>query len=119
MIVADDESFFFTEKKDGIECIRQEGQYVPIDFCIEVDGSYFHSDPRLLKEGQKLNSTQKHAKFVDEIKNRWCREHHVPLLRIWEYDIRHNPQAVIEEMTKYIDMAKHKNEVLKNKKRPH
>lgn len=118
-VISDQEAFFFTEEKDGMVSVKQDGQYVPIDFIVEVDGSYFHADPRLLKEGQKLNSTQKHSKFVDEIKNRWCREHHIPLLRIWEYDIRHNPQSVIDELSKYVDIARHKNEVKKRMKRPH
>lgn len=40
-IVADRESFFFTEEKDGLKSIKQEGQYVPIDFIIEIDGDYW------------------------------------------------------------------------------
>jgi len=30
------------EVKDGIKCVKQEGQYFPISFMIEVDGGYFH-----------------------------------------------------------------------------
>lgn len=32
---------FITETKDGIECIKQDGQNVPISFIIEVDGGYW------------------------------------------------------------------------------
>ena len=77
------------EVKDGIKCVKQEGQYFPISFMIEVDGGYFHSDPRVVKEG-KLNPMQKHNKFVDSLKDKWCGMHCIPLLRIWEYDIRNN-----------------------------
>lgn len=32
---------FITENKHGIECIKQEGQNVPISFIIEIDGGYW------------------------------------------------------------------------------
>lgn len=32
---------FITEEKNGITCIKQEGQNVPISFLIEVDGGYW------------------------------------------------------------------------------
>ena len=32
---------FIMEEKDGINCIKQEGQNVPISFLIEIDGGYW------------------------------------------------------------------------------
>lgn len=32
---------FVMEEKDGITCIKQEGQNVPISFLIEIDGGYW------------------------------------------------------------------------------
>jgi very-short-patch-repair endonuclease len=66
---------------------------------IEIDGGYYHSDPRVVKE-DKLNPMQKHNKRVDEYKDKWALLHGIPLLRIWEKDIRENPKGVMKELKK-------------------
>lgn len=106
------------EVKDGIKCVKQEGQFFPVDLIIEVDGSWYHSDPRIVDEN-KLNPMQKHNKFVDGLKDKWAALHGIPLLRIWEYDIRHNPQKVRKEIEKYIKTGKKKRKILEDKKKPH
>lgn len=98
---------YITEEKEGLQSIIQGIQYAPVDLLIEVDGSYWHSDPRLF-EDKELNATQKHNKMVDELKNKWASLHGIPLLRIWEYDIRHNPQKVLAELKKYIHIEEPK-----------
>lgn len=117
--IVDDDNKYIMEEKDGLTSIRQDGQYVDVQFIIEIDGSYYHGDPRLLKEGQKLSSMQKHNKFIDSLKDKWAESHSIPLLRIWEYDIRHNPDAVREAMSKYINIAKQKQRRRANFGRPH
>ena len=109
---------FIMEEKDGITCIKQEGQNVPISFCIEVDGGYYHSDPRIVNE-RKLNPMQKHNKVVDFVKDRWCGLHGLPLLRIWEYDIRHNQKKVFDELYKYLGDEYKKKRIRDNKRKPH
>lgn len=109
---------YLTEIKDGIKCVKQEGQYFPVSFMIEVDGGYYHSDPRIVDE-DKLNPMQKHNKFVDKIKDRWCGMHCIPLLRIWEYDIRHNPKKVLEELSNYINIGDKRRRIDENRKKPH
>lgn len=69
------------------------------NLIVECDGSYFHSDPRLVKE-EEMNPMQKHNKRVDEYKNKWALVHGIPLMRIWEKDIRENPKMVMEELKK-------------------
>ena len=66
---------------------------------LEIDGSYFHSDPRLIKE-EEMNPMQKRNKRVDEYKDKWALAHGIPLMRIWEKDIRENPKMVMEELKK-------------------
>lgn len=66
---------------------------------LEIDGSYFHSDPRLVKE-EEMNPMQKRNKRVDEYKDKWALMHGIPLMRIWEKDIRENPKMVMEELKK-------------------
>lgn len=106
------------EEKDGIRCVKQEGQYFPIDVIIEVDGSFFHSDPRVVTE-DKITPMHKHNKFIDSLKDQWAALHGIPLLRIWEYDIRNNPKMVKEEIGKYIKSGKKKRKIIEDRKKPH
>ena len=102
--IVSNKSKYITEEKEGLTSIIQGIQYTPIDLLIEVDGGYWHSDPRIVDE-YNLNAMQKRNKMVDELKNKWASLHGIPLIRIWEYDIRHNPQKVIEELKKYVNIV--------------
>lgn len=105
---------------NGIKHIKQES-YNPKNgfmFFVETDGGFFHSDPRVVNE-KKLNPMQKHNKFVDFVKDKWCDLHCIPLLRIWEEDIRKNPKLVFEQLNKYISVGNRKKRIDDNKKRPH
>ena len=62
---------------------------------IEIDGDYYHANP-LLFENDKLNSMQKRNKRIDEYKDRWALLNGYPILRIWEHDIRNNPEKVMK-----------------------
>lgn len=106
------------EEKDGIRSVKQDGQFFSVDLLIEVDGSFFHADPRIVKE-DKITPMHKHNKFVDGLKDQWAGMHCIPLLRIWEYDIIHNPKMVEKEIEKYVNSGKKKIQKLKNKKKPH
>ena len=78
--------------------LKEEDGLVPGNLIlIEIDGSCYHSDPRLVKESE-MNPMQKHNKRVDEHKDKWALMHGIPLIRIWEKDIRENPNKVIKEL---------------------
>lgn len=109
---------FITEEKNGVVAIKQEGQNIPISFMLEIDGSYFHGDPRILKEG-KLNRMQKHNQFVDSIKDMWCEKHGYPLLRVWEYDVWKNPKMVMEQVLKYVADGDKRRKAGAWRKKPH
>ena len=96
-IISNDEKNLEYEIKDGLKSVKQEGQVVPITILIECDGSYYHSDPRLVKEDE-MNPMQKKNKMVDEIKNRWALLHSIPIVRFWEKDIRENPSMVMKQL---------------------
>lgn len=105
---------------NGIKHIKQES-YNPKNgfmFFVETDGGFFHSDPRVVNE-KKLNPMQKHNKFVDFVKDKWCDLHCIPLLRIWEEDIRKNPKKVFEMLNVYIGNGNKKKRIDELKKRPH
>ena len=91
---------FIMENKHGIDCIKQEGQNIPISFLIEIDGDYYHYNPETMKK--KENRMQKHNKFVDFLKDKWCEKKGIPLVRIWENDIRNNPKKVFELLNQYL-----------------
>lgn len=86
------------------------------NLIIEIDGGYWHSDPRIVDE-QHLNPTQKHNKRVDEYKNKWALMHGIPIMRIWEKDIRETPIKVLECLKSRLQIEAHKVEVIHNKKR--
>jgi len=87
---------------------------------IEVNGSYWHGDNRIYEE-KDLNRTQKHAKFVDELKKKWALLNGIPIYYVWEKDIKENPDGVMKLLKKilYIEEKKenkkkrHKNNLLK------
>lgn len=109
---------FIMENKHGIECIKQEGQNIPICMFLEIDGDYYHSNPETMKN-KKLNNMQKHNKFVDFLKDKWCEKKGIPLVRIWENDIRHNPKKVFELLNQYLGEGYRKKRIDDSKKRPH
>ena len=98
------------------------------DFCaytdmdspilIEIDGSYFHSDPRLIKESE-MNPMQKHNKMVDKIKDKWALMRGIPIYRIWEIDIRENPTGVLNELKNIFRKENKKSEIIENKSKRH
>ena len=85
---------------------------------IEIDGGYFHSDPRVVDES-KLNPMQKHNKRVDEIKNKWALMHGIPIIRFWEKDIRENPRMVMNELKKKLGIEKNKMLLKEEKTKRH
>lgn len=85
---------------------------------IEIDGGYFHSDPRLIKE-EDMNPMQKHNKRVDGYKDKWALMNGIPLIRIWEKDIRENPKMVMEELKNRLYLQDKKVMVTKKKNKRH
>lgn len=106
------------EEKHGVKCIDYMKNNVRTLFLIEIDGSYFHSDPRLVDE-TKLSPMQKHNKMVDKIKNEWCVKHKIPLLRFWEYDIRNNPSMVLKQLREMLDKLSKRDQIKAGLNRPH
>ena len=109
---------YLMEEKDGVRCVRQDGQYFDVSFFIEVDGDYWHANPATFK-GKELTPTQKHNLFVDRQKNEYAALHGIPLLRVWEHDIRYDKAKVLRELSKYVDTGIRKKRILDERKKPH
>lgn len=88
------------------------------NLLIEIDGSYYHSDPRLVKE-ENMNPMQRHNKKVDEIKDKWALMHGIPIMRIWEKDIRENPNIVMDKLKERLYIEAEKKNIAERKNKRH
>ena len=62
---------------------------------------------------------QKRNKRVDKHKDEWALMHGIPLIRIWEKDIRENPNQVMEMLKNRLYIQDKKVEVKVNKNKRH
>lgn len=85
---------------------------------VEIDGSYFHSDPRLIKE-EDMSPMQKKNKRVDNYKDKWALMRGIPLIRIWEKDIRENPKEVMRGLKERLYIETEKNALIEKKNKRH
>lgn len=93
--------------------------YLPkSNLIIEIDGDYYHSNP-LIYENKTLTPTQKKNKRVDEYKNKWALMHGIPILRIWEHDIRKNPQKVMKMLKEELNIQDKNIKINENKRKRH
>lgn len=108
-IILNDKIELKYELVEGVSSIVQTNNIQHyISFLIEVDGDYYHANPQKV-DSKRLNKMQKHNKRIDEHKNQWSKMHNIPLLRIWEEDIRNNGTKVLNEIKRMItNIEKHK-----------
>lgn len=107
-----------TEDKDGIESVSQYGQIVNVVCIIEVDGGFFHGDPRVVGD-KGLNRMQQRNKAIDELKDRWCALNCIPIVRFWELDIKNDPSKVRKAIAMYVGQGKKNVARKENFKKPH
>ena len=90
--------------------------YIPkANIIIEINGGYWHSDPRLY-EGKELTPTQKKNKRVDYYKKKWADEHRIPIYYFWEKDINETPKKVLDELRRVVAVET-QNFILKENKK--
>ena len=69
--------------------------YIPdIGTYIEIDGDYFHSNPKIYPNGPKTK-TQKINYYRDCKKNDYCIKNNIKLIRFWESDVLNNGEEII------------------------
>jgi very-short-patch-repair endonuclease len=91
--------------------------YLPeYNALLEIDGDYYHAYGKVYEE---MSPMQKRNHRVDEIKNEWAGMHGIPLIRIWEHDIRNNPSKVIEFLKDRFVILNEKQIIKENKKKRH
>lgn len=62
---------------------------------------------------------QKRNKRVDEYKNKWALEHGIPLMRIWEKDIRENSKEVMKQLKERLYIEDKKQTLIEKKNKRH
>lgn len=70
---------------------------------IEIDGDYWHSNPRFYPNGpetksQKINYTR------DISKNNYCKKNNIKILRYWEYDILNNKESIVCNLKELLEL---------------
>lgn len=93
--------------------------YLPKErLLLELDGDFWHANPEKYKE-EDLRYHQKRARVIDDVKNKWAVLHGIPLMRIWEHDVRENPKGVMKALKERLYIEDSKIMVEEEKKKPH
>lgn len=72
---------------------------------IEVNGDYWHANPRFYGEGlRQINDTQLLKIARDKEKKEFAITHGYNLLTVWEYDLYHCPNEVLERVKNVISV---------------
>lgn len=91
---------------------------IPDGPIIELQGSYWHGDPRLYEE-KDLNKVQKRTRRIDEYKEKWALAHGIPIYYIWEKDINEKPKFVMDYLKKILNIEQERQIRKENKKKRH
>lgn len=93
--------------------------YLPnSNLIIEIDGDYWHGNPEMYNEDE-LRPHQKRAQRIDEYKTKWALTHSIPILRIWEHDIRKNPIKVMNMLKEILNVQDKKKRIIEDKRKRH
>lgn len=85
---------------------------------IEVDGDFWHGNPDKYDQNN-LRGHQKRAQRIDEHKTKWALLHGIPIMHIWEDDIRNNPKKVLNELKERLNICEKENKKKEDKKKRH
>lgn len=92
----------YTTQKLITEINQFADVYIPsIDAYIEYDGDFWHCNPKVFPEGPKYQS-QINKIERDKIKNQWMKDNGKKILRLWENDVKTNPEMIKEKIKKFI-----------------
>jgi very-short-patch-repair endonuclease len=109
----------YTWQFEAKEIKRFFDYYLPdSNLIIEINGSYWHGDSRLYEQNE-LNRTQIKNIKVDEYKKEWALLHGIPIMYIWEKDLRENPKKVMEDLKARLFIEDKKVEIKKEKNKRH
>lgn len=81
-------------------------------------GDYWHGNPEKYTDVE-LKGHQKRARRIDEYKDKWALIHSIPIMRIWESDIRNNPKKVMNDLKERLRIQDEKIRLDENKRKRH
>lgn len=91
--------------------------YIPsANLLIELDGDFYHGYNILY---ENMSPMQKKNNRVDRDKDKWAKEHKIPLIRIWEHEINKEPSKVMNMLkTEIKNYTEKYNKILEKKNKP-
>lgn len=78
---------------------------IDYNIYIEIDGDYWHSNPKIYKNGPKT-STQKRNAIRDIKKNEFCKNNNLILFRFWESDVLGDIECIQQKLLSVIMLEK-------------
>jgi len=72
-----------------------------LNLIIEVDGDYWHINPKRFKYENMPKYIQDY-KIREKEKQEYAIRHNYNIIRFWEYDIKNNPEQIKEELNKWL-----------------
>lgn len=70
---------------------------------LEIDGDYWHKNPTIYES--PINAIQKRNARVDKLKDKWALMNGFVLIRIWESDIKKEPEKVAKYLIERLQIA--------------
>lgn len=71
-----------------------------IDYLIEIQGTFYHADPRFYDRENLKYANQKKQIIIDEQKKEWASLNGYLLLQIFEEDIKKHPKKILNMLKK-------------------
>lgn len=96
----------FKIKRPGLKYYSYD-IYIKPNKLIEINGDYWHGNPKLYAEtdlllaGSSGEITFKEKKLRDKIKIKFARTKRYRIIVIWEYDLKNNYEKTINKLLKY------------------
>jgi len=90
------------EEEQSIEYWLFDFLLMEYKIYIEVDGDYWHSNPKFYPNGPKTKG-QKVNFYRDKRKNKYCLINNIHIVRFWEYDVLKNRNIVKQKIKEIID----------------
>jgi len=69
-----------------------------IQCLIELDGDFYHYNPKTQNKQEFLYENQKRQIVRDKVKTEWAALNGFVLLRFWENDVKNNPKSILKEL---------------------
>jgi very-short-patch-repair endonuclease len=91
------------EEEKIVDCWSFDFYLIDYNVYVEVDGDYYHSNPKIYPNGPKTK-TQKINWYRDIKKNRFCEKNSLTILRFWECDILNNPEEITCKLKKLLGL---------------